>query len=122
MILADSSVWADHMVRPINRLDDVLGLNDIIIHPFVVGELLLGSPPQREVWRKRFGQLPQMLPVRHADLMGMIDDDRLFGVGIGYVDAHLVAATRGTAGCLLWTRDKRLRSVAARFGIDAGFD
>ena len=46
----------------------------------------------------------------------MVEHHRLFGLGIGYVDAHLVAATLLTTGAALWTRDKRLASVAGHLG------
>lgn len=39
------------------------------------------------------------------------------GHGIGYVDAHLLAATMLRAGSHLWTRDKRLAAVAAEQGL-----
>ena len=38
------------------------------------------------------------------------------GVGIGYVDAHLLASAR-LGGAMLWTRDKRLHATAAELGL-----
>jgi predicted nucleic acid-binding protein len=46
-----------------------------------------------------------------------VDWHRLFGSGIGYVDAHLLAAVRLTAGAALWTRDRRLGRAADRLGL-----
>ncbi|MGI8722360.1 MAG: hypothetical protein ACR2JG_09060 [Geodermatophilaceae bacterium] len=42
------------------------------------------------------------------------------GLGIGYVDAHMLAATMLTTGARLWTRDKRLAAIAAQRGLASG--
>jgi hypothetical protein len=52
-------------------------------------------------------------------VLQFIDREALFGRGIGYVDAHLLAAARLTPGSKLLTRDRRLRAVAARLGLAA---
>ncbi len=58
--------------------------------------------------------------VAHDDeVMHLIGQHALFGLGIGYVDVHLLAAVRLTVGALLWTRDKRLFAVAERLSLAA---
>jgi predicted nucleic acid-binding protein len=52
-------------------------------------------------------------------VLRFIDREALYGRGIGYVDAHLLASARLTAGGSLWTRDKRLHAVAGQLGLAA---
>ncbi len=47
-----------------------------------------------------------------------VEKERLFGAGIGWVDAHLLASAR-LSGCLLWTLDKPLRKAAAALRLAA---
>ena len=64
-------------------------------------------------------ELPQATVASDEEVMHFIDREALFGRGIGYVDAHLLAAVRLTAGAELWTRDRRLRALAARLDLAA---
>jgi hypothetical protein len=43
----------------------------------------------------------------------------LSGLGIGYVDAHLLASVKLTDDARLWTRDGRLAAAAARLDLAA---
>jgi hypothetical protein len=47
----------------------------------------------------------------------LIEHHELHGVGIGYVDAQLLAATQLTPDAGLWTNDKCLAAAAARLGL-----
>jgi predicted nucleic acid-binding protein len=46
----------------------------------------------------------------------------LFGLGIGWIDAHLLASAQLTPSTLLWTRDRRLRRAAETIGLAAPLD
>ena len=88
-------------------------------HPFVLGELALGNLERRAEILRMLRRLPQATSASHGELLEFIDREVLFGRGIGYVDAHLLAAARLTAGTKLWTRDRRLQAVAAQLGLAA---
>lgn len=118
MIIVDTAIWATHFDREDEMLTGLLAINDVLMHPFVVGEILLGNVRGREAVRIRLNRLPRVLPVTHAAVMTMIESERLFGSGIGYVDAHLAAAAR-LRQSTLWTRDKKLLRVAERLGVAA---
>ena len=120
MILVDSSVWVDHLRLADPVLIDLLGTHRIVTHPFVIGELALGSLRQRDLILGALRDLPKALVASDEEVHALIDRHALFGVGIGYVDAHLLAATLLTIGARLWTRDRRLRDVAVR--LDIGID
>ena len=117
MILVDTSVWVDHLrgrAAPLARLLDSGG---VLAHPFVIGEIALGTPPQRELLLRELRRLPSALPATHGEVLATIERHALFGLGIGYVDAHLLAATRLTSGASLWTRDRRLLAAAERMSL-----
>jgi len=48
MILADTSVWIDFFREGLPELGDRLRRRDVLIHPFVVGELACGNFSNRE--------------------------------------------------------------------------
>jgi predicted nucleic acid-binding protein len=119
VILADTSVWVDHLRVGDTALSDLLARGRILGHPFVTGELALGNLQQRELVLRALWRLPQATVASHEEVLGLIERQPLYGLGIGYVDAHLIAAVRLMADAKLWTRDRRLRVVAARFGLAA---
>ena len=120
MILVDTSVWVDHFRDRNSPLAELLEHGAALTHPFVVGELALGNLRQREVVLRMLSRLPRASVATDAELLGFIDRFSLFGRGVGYVDVHLLAATRLTAGSQLWTFDKRLNDVAVQLRLAAG--
>ena len=119
MILVDSSVWIEHLRSTNAILTELLGDGEVIAHPFVLGELALGNLRQRAAFLGDLRDLPQAVVAEDGEVLRLIDRQALFGRGIGYVDAHLLAAVRLTAGTRLWTRDRRLHAVAAELGLAA---
>jgi hypothetical protein len=117
MILADTSVWIEHLRTRDGVLSALLIARQVAVHPFVVGEVLLGSlrdPDQvaDELLSLRTTPMASDLEVRQ-----LIRSFQLSGTGIGYVDAHLLAAAKLAPGTLLWTFDQRLNAVAARLQL-----
>ena len=119
MILADTSVWVDHLRSGDARLAAELNRSAILMHPFVSGELALGSLPQRAKVLREIDSLPVARVARVEEVRLLIERRSLFSRGIGYIDAHLLAAVFLTPHTLLWTRDKRLRAVAESLGVHA---
>jgi predicted nucleic acid-binding protein len=117
VILADTSVWVDHLRRSDTTLAMLLNNQQVLTHPFVIGELALGYLPQRPRILRGLHNLRNVNVATDAEVLAFIDREELIGLGIGYVDAHLLAAIRLTPSVLLWTRDKRLLEVANKLGI-----
>lgn len=117
MILVDTSVWVDHLQRGNPRLEQCLGRGAVLAHPFVLGELALGSLRQRTQVLEALSQLPSVQAATDNEVLDFIALQSLFGRGIGYVDAHLLAAVRLTPGSLLWTLDRRLQAVASSLDL-----
>jgi predicted nucleic acid-binding protein len=119
VILADTSVWVDHLRSGDPTLATLLDLNQVMIHPWVIGELALGHLSQRGEVMGLLAHLPQATVATATEVLTLIESDQLHGTGIGYVDAQLLAATRLTPGTRLWTRDRRLSAAAERLGCAA---
>lgn len=117
MILVDTSIWVDHLRAGNKTLTALLNAGIVLAHPFVIGELALGNVRQREIVLKALSDLPQACLATEAEVLHFIDRNALFGCGIGYIDAHLLAAVQLTAGAELWTNDRRLRGAAIRLGV-----
>ncbi len=117
MILVDTSVWIDHLRTHDEALARLLGDGQVLKHPFVVGELALGNLVNRDAVLGALSGLPQAQVATDDEVQHLIAADRLFGTGIGYIAAHLLASVRLTAGALLWTRDKRLMAESAKLGL-----
>ncbi|MEX0692447.1 MAG: PIN domain-containing protein [Gemmatimonadales bacterium] len=116
MILVDTSVWVDHLRRGNARLAELLVRDEVACHPFVMGELSLGAlrHPQRVLEHVR--ALPQFPVAEHAEVSRLVEERKLAGSVVGWVDAHLLAATLIGAG-RLWSLDKPLVRQAVRLGV-----
>ena len=119
MILADTSVWIDHLRSGSKELRRHLDQGQIVIHPFIIAELALGSLKDRTRTLALLDLLPQARVAQMSELRLMIEARRLYNLGIGLTDAHLIASVFLDSPSLLWTRDKRLHQVAEGLGIDA---
>jgi len=117
MILVDTSVWIDHLQRGDAELIALLNEGPVLIHPFVIGELALGNLQNRDIVISTLQSLPQINVASDDEVMHFIQHNVLYGTGIGYIDAHLLAAVRLTPGTLLWTRDERLLAEGVRQGL-----
>jgi predicted nucleic acid-binding protein len=117
VILVDTSVWVDHLRAGDAMLAGLLDAAMVLAHPFVIGELALGNLHRRETVLNALSDLPMANVATDAEVLHFINRNTLFGRGVGYVDCHLLAATRLTAGAELWTRDKRLHGVAVQLGL-----
>ncbi|HEV8016258.1 MAG TPA: type II toxin-antitoxin system VapC family toxin [Stellaceae bacterium] len=117
MILIDTSVWVDHLRANDGALATLLDTGMVLVHPFVIGELALGNLRQREIVLNALADLPHASVATDAEVLHFIERHALFGRGIGYIDAHLLAGVQLTAGAGLWTNDKRLHGVAVKLGL-----
>ena len=119
MILVDTSIWVDHLRSGDDLLSHLLARGEVLAHPFVIGELALGHLRRREAVLHSLHRLPQAAVARDREVLLMIDRHHLAGAGIGYVDAHLLAAVRLTGDARFWTRDRRLLTIAERLSVAA---
>src|SRR5213075_1323090 len=114
--LVDTSVWIDHFRRSHPALVAALERGDAECHDFVIGELACGTLPRRGEVLSLMHTLPRLAPVAHREAMALVEDSRLWGRGLGWVDVGLLAATL-VAGARLWTLDRRLKKAAQDLGV-----
>lgn len=114
MILADTSLWIDHLRGGDPELAAWLDRGEVLMHPFVLGELAVGNLNRREALLRQLGQLPHAVAARPEEVLSLISREKLHGLGLGYMDAALLAAVRLTPDASLRTRDRRLQQVADR--------
>lgn len=117
MILADTSIWVAHLRLADPTLGMRLRAREILSHPFVIGELAMGNLGQRAAKLQLLDELPKAVVASHDEVMTLIEQHGLHGLGVGYIDMHLLASTRLTPGARLWTRDQRLHAVGAQMGV-----
>jgi predicted nucleic acid-binding protein len=119
MTLVDTSIWIDHFRHGDLRLAKLLDRAEVVTHPFVIGELLLGRALGTDELIGDLNTLPKAVVASVDEVLKFISGRKLPGSGIGYVDAHLLAAAVLTAETLIWTRDKRLLTVARSLSLAA---
>ena len=116
MILADTSVWIDHLRNGSPALRRLLADGDVLSHPFVIGELACGSLTKRAEILSLLGALPPSVVAEHSEVLALVDAKRLRGRGLGWIDAHLLSSTL-LSGAWLWTFDRALARAASSIGI-----
>ena len=117
MIAVDTSVWIDHLRRPSRVLNGYMLREHTLMHPMVLGELACGMMATRERQLRHFRNLPRLEDHPHESVTDWIGRRGLMGQGVGFVDAHLLYATVRRPGTSLWTRDKRLGTLARTLGL-----
>ena len=120
MILADTTIWIDHLRSHNAQMQGLLDSGQVLMHPFVVAELALGSFRDRTGTLATLDTLLKVRVAQQSDVRRMIEIHRLYAKGIGLIDAHLIASSLITPRTKLWTRDNALRVVATALGVDAG--
>jgi hypothetical protein len=116
MVLVDTSVWVLHLRKGNIRLETLLNDGNVVCHPFIVGELACGNLKNRSEILSLLQTLPLATQAEHEDVIQFIENYRLMGKGLGYIDMHLLASALLTEAPI-WTLDKKLNDVAAELGI-----
>lgn len=116
MVLVDTSVWVAHLRQGNTELEVLLNDGDVVCHPFIVGELACGNVKNRSEILLLLKALPVAVQASHDEVMQFIENYRLMGLGLGYIDMHLLASTLLTQ-VPIWTFDKKLNEVALKLRL-----
>jgi predicted nucleic acid-binding protein len=119
MIVVDSCIWIDNLKSPDDYLLSAIDAIEVLIHPFVIGEIALGSVRNRAQIITSLSSFYRPVFPTDDEVLDVVIKHELGGSGLGWVDAHLLTATLLTVDAVLWTRDKRLRQVAETLGVAA---
>jgi predicted nucleic acid-binding protein len=117
-VLVDTSIWVDHFRRGDSRLAGLLDRRIVVMHPFVIGELVLGHVQIAEMIGD-LRDLPRAIQADTDEILEFIAHRKLSGSGIGYVGVHLLAAAALAPETYVWTRDKRLHAAAQSLSLAA---
>ncbi|KMQ80328.1 PIN domain protein [Candidatus Burkholderia pumila] len=117
-VLIDTSVWVDHFRRRNNALVELIERDRGLMYPMVIGELACGTPPAPNIRTlEDIGLLRPAHQISIEEVMAFIEREQLYGLGCGLVDMMLLSSVLMTPGAQLWTLDRRLNEIAARFGV-----
>lgn len=116
MVLADTSVWIAHFREGQPILADLLSDGRVVLHPFVAGELACGNLKKRGSVLSDLAALPMATRASEAEVIRLVEDRKLWGRGLGWIDAHLIASAL-LSHCRLWTFDKRLAAAVSELGL-----
>ena len=117
MVLADTSVWIQHFRRGEPALAAQLSDGLVLMHPFISGELACGNLKGRAAILSDLQTLPPAELASHKEVLELIEDRRLWGRGLGWVDMHLLASAL-LSHCGFWTLDKKLGGAAVELGLN----
>lgn len=118
MILVDTSIWVAYLRSGNARLTRMLQAGTVFVHAWVIGEVALGHVRSRGAVLRLMRSLPRAVLATDDEVSEFVERNALYGTGIGYVDAQLLASARLTPGTRLWTSDKQLASIAGRLSIN----
>ena len=114
MVLIDTSIWVSHFKDGNPQLEALLMKGKVICHPFVIGELACGNLKNRKEILSLLEALPTATTADHKEVLYFIEQHRLMGIGLGYIDVHLLASAR-LSRIRFWTKDKKLMEAAVKF-------
>lgn len=116
MVLVDTSVWIEHLRLVHTDFAELMNNAQVVCHPFVVGELACGGLNNRREILSLLQSLPMAILAEHDEVLQFIENHKIMGRGLGYVDVHLLASTIMT-GIPLWTLDKKLHHISTELGV-----
>lgn len=116
MILADTSIWVEHLRRGVPLLASLLEADAVAIHPFVIGELACGDIRNRREVLHLLSTLTSVPVATEREVLAMIERRKLMGRGLGYIDVHLLASSI-LSGHRIWSRDRQLAKAAVELKV-----
>ena len=117
MILVDTSIWINHFNKTNSGLNKLLNSAQVCIHPFVIGELACGNISNRTEILSLLKSLPLVDTALDDEIHKFIEDKKLYGIGLGFIDVHLLASAL-IHNVKIWTGDKSLSKAALKLGIN----
>jgi predicted nucleic acid-binding protein len=119
VVLVDTSIWIRFLAGSepyAGQLDRLLSNDEVLGHDFVYGELLIGDRGARVKLLTEYKLMRQATLVANLEVVEFVRHHKINGLGIGWIDAHLLASAI-VAGSRLWTADRPLAAVAGDIGV-----
>ena len=116
MLIVDTSVWVSHLRDGNAELENLLNHDQVMCHPFIIGEIACGNIKNRTEILSLLQSLPMAIQVSDEEVLEFIEDNLLMGQGLGYVDMHLSASAR-LSEVPIWTLDTKFSKTNRKLGI-----
>jgi hypothetical protein len=116
MTLVDTSAWVDHLRKDNLKLKELLIDGKVVVHPFIVGELACGNLRNRKEILHLLSELPQATIADHNEVLNLVESNKLYGTGIGWIDAHLIASAL-LSNVTILSYDNAIAEAVSRLGI-----
>jgi predicted nucleic acid-binding protein len=117
VVLVDTSIWISHLQTGDAHLKQLLEQGEVACHPFIVGELACGNIQNRTKVLSLLRALPMASMAEHGEVLHFIDGHSLMGIGLGFIDVHLLASAL-LSSVPLWTADRQLMTASAELNIN----
>jgi hypothetical protein len=117
MVLVDTSIWINHLNKSNAGLVSLLNSAKVYIHPFIIGELACGNLTNRAEILQLLKSLPTVDPAMDDEVLILVEQKKLYGIGLGFIDVHLLASAL-ISGLKIWTGDKALNNAAVNLSIN----
>lgn len=116
MILADTSLWIEHLRVGRPAFTALLARKRISFHWVVIGELATGNLPRRADFLATIRLISKAKTGSPEECLAFIENNKLAGRGLGWNDVQLLVAAR-LSRHTLWSLDARLASAAEELGV-----
>ena len=117
IVLADTSVWTDHIRNGDAQMQVLADGERLLMHPYVIAELRMGNLKRRKTFLSSLQKMDMAVRASDEEVAALVENHRLFGSGIGWIDVHLLTSVLLMDEVRLWTRDRRLNAAAQRLGV-----
>jgi len=117
IVLADTSVWTDHIRNGDPQMVVLADAERLLMHPYVIAELRMGNLRRRKSFLSGLHEMDMAVRARDEEVAALVENHRLFGSGIGWIDVHLLTSVLLMDEVRLWTRDRRLNTAAQQLGV-----
>lgn len=115
-VLVDTCVWSRHFHQKNQLLTAMLEDGEVWSHPTIIGELTMGSLRNRKQTVIDLETLDRPPIASFAETRHMVEQQKLWGLGIHWNDAQILASAI-LGNVLLWTFDNRLQAIAKDLGL-----
>jgi predicted nucleic acid-binding protein len=117
MVLVDTSVWINFLYKGDENLSKLLIEGRVLTHEFIIGELSCGNIKNRNNFLELINELPKVKTCLFEEVTYFIENNNLYGKGIGFIDAHILASAI-ISNVKLWTADNKLDKIAVDLHVN----
>ncbi len=111
-VIVDTNIWIDFLAgKP-----ETIGLKSLVSelkvlrHIWVESELRVGSTPKQNLFFSYYKQIPETVFVNYEVLFQFIQNEKLAGKGLSFIDIGLYASAK-MGNHLVWTNDRNLKNL-----------